>query len=213
MIIGHVYPEHVVPPGALVVEQKYCEVCGRPFVRRFAPTELVERKECYSLYDDVADYVVYRRADHGQRYCGGCRSRALEPDVEAQDKYKAQMPGTENQMRHALHLPKYERPMGRETQAHANTQLVQRRVRRPRAEMMAEVAVWKARIIEAFTTKGQLTTEDMQALIPRCFTPVDAYMRVVGAGFKLRVVGCEKAAPGCKGRGPRIYELCTSTVQ
>jgi hypothetical protein len=33
-VIGNVYSEHVVPPGAVIVFLKYCESCGVLFQRR-----------------------------------------------------------------------------------------------------------------------------------------------------------------------------------
>jgi hypothetical protein len=120
----YLYPEFSLPPSliAFAVEMKYCEQCGRPFSRKFAPTEPEVRKE-----QDVLDsyrfstflakgkrfrlsdkqFTVIRRRDHGVRYCSKCRFAPI-PDIAAQEDYKAQLPGTQNQMKHSMRLPKYD---------------------------------------------------------------------------------------------------------
>jgi len=108
------YSEHAVPPGALVVERKYCEICGRSFSRRFAATEVYAEyivEFAVMLHKPPLEVRTTLRKDHGERFCGSCKARQLMPDVEAQLKYLIQLPGTPQQMRHAPHVPKYDKAL------------------------------------------------------------------------------------------------------
>jgi hypothetical protein len=109
----YLYPEFSLPPSliAFAVEMKYCEQCGRPFSRKFAPTEpyKIERRHRHynSVLTDEVEHPSELRRDHGDRYCSKCRFAPL-PDIAAQESYKAQLPGTPNQMKHSMRLPKYD---------------------------------------------------------------------------------------------------------
>jgi hypothetical protein len=101
----------VIPVGALIVEPKYCENCGRPFFRKQSATvpRLVPYLSDGRGFAHVDQSFSELRADHGARYCKPCMSRHLMPDVESQEEYRAQMPGSDEQMSHRhLHLPRYD---------------------------------------------------------------------------------------------------------
>jgi hypothetical protein len=116
--IGIVYPEFLLPPSmiAILVEMKYCEQCGRPFSRKFAPTEPEVRKERlesqWGWTRNVSSGTItrIRRRDHGEHYCSTCRFLPV-PDIAAQEAYKAQLPGTPNQMKHSMRLPRYDQSL------------------------------------------------------------------------------------------------------
>lgn len=200
MIIGHVYAEHAIPEGCAAFEQKYCEVCGRPFTRLFAPTVPLETVS-YSHHGVVGESAL--RKDHGQRFCKGCRGRHLQPDIEAQEKYMAQLPGTAQQMRHAPHLPKYDHtlePVGCETSAHKVSAIPVRR-RKSRVDYD-----WRSLVRAAFSAKPRMTAEDICEIMPDVYTPQQAYQRCWAGGVKLRVVA-HIHREGVRGSGPAVYEL------
>lgn len=112
--IGSMYSEHAVPPGAQVRELKCCELCGKSFARKFAATEVYATYvACFTVMPSKPPLEVTAtlRKDRGERFCGGCKSRKLMPDVEAQIKYLIQLPGTTQQMKHAPREPKYDRSL------------------------------------------------------------------------------------------------------
>jgi|HubBroStandDraft_4_1064222.scaffolds.fasta_scaffold00021_65 hypothetical protein len=157
-----------VPENAKVVELKYCELCGRSFPRKFAPTEVFEIRK--TRYYSVAGYSDERpaelRRDKGQRLCSTCaRQPSLELNAEEllreQEAYRQQMPGTEIQMRHALHLPKY--------RTQTSVQVIPRKKRKWR-----DCSTWTQLIFEAFAKKPELTMVEICDALPGCLTPVEA---------------------------------------
>lgn len=99
-----------VPAGAKVMELKYCEVCGKCFARPLSATEVyaVELRQVYSSVMGVGEKTAELRKDHGERFCSGCRGAALLPDIAAQEKYKALLPGTRRQLGRSTGLPKFD---------------------------------------------------------------------------------------------------------
>jgi DNA-binding CsgD family transcriptional regulator len=107
----YLYPVVVPPPGALMMELRYCQTCGRPFFRQFAATEIYEEHVVsFTVLAGRAplEFRATLRKDHGERFCRGCKGRRLLPDIAAQIAYLEQMPGTDRQMQHATRLPKYD---------------------------------------------------------------------------------------------------------
>ena len=103
-------PQPPLPPDIPKHELKYCETCGRPFARLFAPTFEVEQLEFDGVYTSHYDSgtISKRRRDHGQRYCKKCLFNPV-PNLKAQEDYRSQFPGTESQMDHrSIHLPRYD---------------------------------------------------------------------------------------------------------
>ena len=194
-----VYPVVAIPPGAIIAEFKYCECCGCPFVRKFAPTQpyVTKTTRIYSVALTI-EFDSELRKDHGDRYCAKCRSRSLLPDTKAQEEYKSQMPGTEIQMRHAMHLPRYDTSI----------------FVRDRRELDAKRApkLRREAVVKAFADKGTLTAEEMQELIPGCLTPALARMRVsASSDIKIRSVG-RLASSTERGRGPAVYVLVSAKL-
>lgn len=112
--------DHAVPPGASVVEQKYCENCSATFTRPRPPfRRFVVKNDDHFLSgiktaksrgnlirfagSEEDQSVIY--VDTGQRYCQRCRRNALQPVNDL--TYREQLP-REAEMRHAHHLPKYD---------------------------------------------------------------------------------------------------------
>lgn len=205
-----VYPEHRI--AGVVLEFKYCQQCGRPFTRPFAPTEPVVCMESESQahwkwirYTDPVE--VIRRRDRGTKYCKTCAYNPV-PDLAGQEAYKAQLPGTEQQMRHAMHLPKYDAtlvPLGRATQAHQIRNTVQR-VKRI-TEPMESVAAWTQAIYAALAERGRLTMEEICELIPTAYTPLQAYGKIRQHKLRLVPVGKLPRVPGQIGGAVKLYGL------
>jgi hypothetical protein len=202
-----------VPPGAVVMELKTCENCGCAFARRFAPTRVVGRDTVHVNGNQLGglDIEIELRRGQGSRYCKECVGRSLMPNLAEQEEYRDQFPGSESQMDHrSMHLPRYDDSLlppearGKFTQAHkiAGTIGDHRRKRCSAQEMMA----WKQDLVRLFAERGSLSCEDMQGMIPRCYTPKDAYMRVIGAGFKLAFVKYGERISKF-GRPPKIFRL------
>ena len=199
----HIYPPFSLPPDliAITCELKYCELCGCPFMRKFAPTELEERQEASGDGDWKALrksglITVIRRRDHGEKVCRKCRYNPV-PDIAAQEEYKAQLPGTPNQMRHSAHLPKYD------------TSLIPPESDWQKTRRLAKE--WRTAVLAAFQAKGELTAEQMQNCIPGCLTPRIAIIRVraaekFGTFPAIKTVRFLPSVTG-KGRGPGIYRL------
>lgn len=108
--LGSSLAEASVPPGAIVMELKYCEICGVQFVRPFAPTEVYETR--HERYWSVAGYSDERpaelRKDHGRRFCDDCFARGLEPDVKSQERYKTGLPNAREERRNRVYsMPDY----------------------------------------------------------------------------------------------------------
>jgi hypothetical protein len=164
-----------VPENAKVVELKYCEICGRSFPRKFTPTEVFEiRKTRYWSCAGVSDErPAELRRDKGQRLCFTCaRQPSLELNAEEllrnQEAYRQQMPGTEIQMRHALHLPKYSAP----NLTHMNPPKGRRR---NVAGNNTDTSQWEPLIYQAFAKTAELTVAQICDLLPGCLTPQQAY--------------------------------------
>lgn len=201
-----VYPEHRI--AGVVLEFKYCQQCGRPFTRPFAPTEPVVCMESESQahwkwirYTDPVE--VIRRRDRGAKYCKACASNPV-PDLVGQAAYMAQLPGTEQQMRHAMHLPKYDTtlvPAGRATQAHQINSTLQRAKRI--TESPESIAAWKQVVYAALAERGRLTMEEICGLIPTAFTSLQAFQKVKYYGLGLVPVGRLPRVPGADRRGSK----------
>jgi hypothetical protein len=226
-LIGIVYPEHRID-GAIVC-LKYCEQCGCPFTRAFAPTEAVETRELEEIWEWadkgahttignmhnrlgkqlVGTRCVTRRRDQGQRYCRRCLREPVEAAIARQENYRAQLPGTEGQMRHSTYLPRYDEslvPVARRTQAHqiSRTPRPATAKRLPRAEMLRQYDEWTALVRASFRERGRLTTGDLQDMIPRAFTLGQVHACMRQAFPALRRVGVT-GAPNQGGQA--IYEL------
>lgn len=177
--IGHIYPDHSVPPGAVLVMFKYCEACGRPFARRLGT----------SIY-----------------VCGGCRhgmimAGHIQPVDDAD--YRAQLPD-ERVQRHAHHLPHYDDSTvitAKRRRQHATATGYG-----SRAAMLEGVRLWKQAVRAEFALRGRLTMEQICDVIPGCLTPASAYARCYAAGFDFVIVGHAPHRGACTGKGPAIYE-------
>lgn len=216
--IGIVYREEL-PKNVIRCESKYCEICGKSFVRPFAPTEPVMREERdpHNVWGRKITYgpayVVERRRDHGQRFCAGCRGRSLEPDTEAQERYKIQLP-TEREARknRAYGMPDYRNlnPVGRATAAHKvnASPILQRRCKRILSQL--ERDKWQA-CVKALLRERPATMEELCELIPNATTPQDASIRLRYAAISLRRVG---NAPRRAENGPYpgLFVLASETI-
>lgn len=200
-------PGQSLPPDCVVLEMKYCELCGCPFSRKFSPTKVVG-EEIVHVYANLfggLDLRVELRRSPGIRYCPHCIGRALLPNIEEQEAYKAQLPGTPNQMRHSTHLPKYDDsllPIARQTRSHSINKKPQPKSSRRRHDPEE----WLPRVKQAFAEKGRLKAEDLVDLIPGCFTPMQAYQRCYFQDLPLKIVAREKIPGIPRGRGKAIYE-------
>ena len=145
-------------------------------------------------------YTVVVRKDHGERFCKRCRSRCLVPDVLSAENYKMQMPGTDKQMRHAIYVPKYDR------QVKSGKKWSNGCEGKTRAQILQEAAAWRTAVREAFAAKGRLTTEELQAIIPCCYSVYNAPTRCREAGLRIKLVSrvCRK---GIRGPGIGVYVL------
>lgn len=204
--------ERFAPSEVVIREVKYCELCGKPFVRKRSgtrPTPVEELEHLPAIgkgRNHVWEYVkvVHElRRDTGAKFCEACCSRMLLPDIEAQERYRAQLP-TEAEQRHSHHLPRYDQsltPMGRVTSAHkVNCSSVRSRRRYTRS------VEWKDSVVTAFRERGRLTSEDLCELIPNCCTPWEATVRVRAAKLAIRLVDRFRR-PGIKGPGLGIFVL------
>ena len=176
--IGQVYGEEL-PPDVSRVELKYCEQCGKPFVRQFAPTQVKEERVYYSEYffKLAKPVMCVRRVESGERYCAKCKYTPA-PELRAeellkdQENYKAQLPGTPNQMRHSMHLVRHEAPVGRATSSHRVNNRAERKTTRTRTD----VTGWAEIIATALEQRTEVTMEELCGLLPRCYTPTQVYV-------------------------------------
>jgi hypothetical protein len=208
-----------VPAGAKIVQMKYCELCGVPFSRSYTPTvpaPITEEEHVQVPSYRHAQWVFKKvkhdlRRDRGERLCRRCHAHpSLELSAEEllkdQEDYKAQLPNLDS-IHVSSHPIHYERLIaGRETSAHRLNGTIIVKTATRRRSTRQEAAAWKARVAEAFRTRGRLTTEEIQNLIPNCFTPAYAYQRCITAGIKLKRVGFVEAQGFC-GLPMRIYVL------
>jgi hypothetical protein len=211
-------PSAPLPADCVVLCLKYCELCGVPFSRKFSPTRVVGHDTVH-LNSSVGgfgglDLEVELRRSSGIRYCKKCVGNALMPNIEEQEAYRAQFPGSESQMDHrALHLPKYDDSLlpaslrGKRTQSHMINATISDYRRKKCSPEQTEA--WKIELRKLFAERGTLSCEDMQGVIPRCYTPKDAYARVYAAGFKLEFVKYGERLSRF-GRPPKIYRLAES---
>lgn len=201
------FAECQLPEGATLCQLKYCENCGRSFARPASGTVAYETRmeRLYSVAGYSDERPAELRRDHGERYCHKCRHRQLEPDIKAQEQYKAQLPN-EREAKHdrVYQMPRYDKPVGGNTQSHAiaKTAAPARRKRSTHAEIL----VIAAAVTQAFVERGQMTMVDVQDYIPNCWTPQDAHIWCNGHGIKLNRVGWERTE-GIRGPGLGIYEL------
>jgi hypothetical protein len=159
------------------------------------------------------EYTVIRRRDHGERFCRDCRSRQLQPDVKAQEQYKAQLPD-ERQAKHnrVYQMPRYDKPpVGRQTQAHAISQTNPDRPHRKRCSR-EELRIWKTNVRLALQRPEGATLEQLCDLVPNCWTPVLAYARIVGVGINLVRIG-DGPRRSSYGKPPALYALAPETIQ
>lgn len=185
-----------VPAGAVVCEFKYCEVCGRPFVREFAPTvPFVQREQDASSWGRKVFYsqpvTRERRRDHGARFCKGCRGRHLEPDVAAQEAYREQLPNDrETKKRRVYQMPDYRslNPVGRATASHKMTEASAPPRRGKRHLSQLERDKWQA-CVKALLRERPATLEELCELIPNAATPQEAAIRLRYAAIRLSRVG------------------------
>jgi hypothetical protein len=189
-----------VPEGAQIVEMKYCELCGRSFPRRWQDYEFIELKLKRDYrYPGTGGQVRIKR-DTGERICRGCASKPL-PELRAeellkdQENYKDQLPDL-NKLHRSVHPIRYDRRI-------AN---LSARVGRSK-NTREEIETWHKAVRDKFAaSKEPLTLEQVYELIPNCFSPTEAYMRLRWNKFSLRKVGSLKSKTG-EGQGPRLYLL------
>jgi hypothetical protein len=202
--IGQVYREEL-PPNVSRVELKYCEQCGKPFVRQFAPTQVKEERVYYSEYffKLAKPVLVARRVESGERYCAKCKY-APAPELRAekllkdQENYKAQLPGTPNQMRHSMHLVRHDESLKpKKPYLHKGKSM---------AEIREVTRAWHNAVIGEFAKKGKLNAEELQALIPGCWRLFDAVNRCRMGGINIKRVAWFRRE-GVRGCGMGVYAL------
>lgn len=164
---------HQVPLGSLVLEMKLCENCSCPFVRARKSTVPFEAR---TIYDDMERL----RRDINVRYCKRCQWKALTP-VDLSE-YKEQFPGTENQMRHSIHLPKYD-------------------MRSPVIERRG----WVARVVAAIELDGPLSIEKIGMIADMKTTSVRASVK--HHRYTLLPVASLYPRKSCMGPALKLYVL------
>lgn len=199
---------------------KYCEICGAPFSRDFVPTvpRFVEELEHVRVTGSGTHYrrefakiQKELRRDVGKRLCRECTTQPApwlraEQLQEKQLSYKDQLPNLD--IIHASSHPvKYDRslsPMGRDTSAHRASQRPQRR--------KVPTGYYKQRKREAlealensFRERGRLSVEDMQGLIPGCFTLNSVICTIRNWQLPLKRVSWYRREGIKKGLGMGVY--------
>jgi hypothetical protein len=199
----YLYPDVSGPLNGDARELKYCELCGKPFVRYPSPTEVKMAAYLTSDWWGGKRGVSEIRVDRGTKLCVSCQERPFTQDARveelarSQEQYREQLPDE----RQATHNRVYQMPDYR----HLNPPR-EPKIHRSSKAHRAEVQSWREKIQNKFRKSGRLTTAELQELIPNCFVPADAYIRCIGAGLKLRRVGYA-SNNGFTGRPPRIYVL------
>lgn len=110
---GLMVADHVAPEDSVILDLKLCENCATPFARRRNGGTQPYTIKDYAVFEKLSRCFgeVTLLRDVGVKYCVRCQAKALAPvDLSA---YKEQLPGTENQMRHAMHLPKYDESLAK----------------------------------------------------------------------------------------------------
>jgi hypothetical protein len=146
MYPGLLVTEHSVPPAALICDLKICENCGVPFMRKqnggTLPFKVKQQSvEGLNCADGLNGSLKELRRDVGVRYCVRCQAKALAP-VDLSE-YKDQLPGTEIQMRHAMHLPKTDESLLKVQQANR--------------KCGRRFGDWRTRLLVAFARRGPLS--------------------------------------------------------
>ena len=173
---GFITADHAPAVNAKLFEMKLCEHCGAAFMRPIAITAPFILK---------SDHSEVRR-DTGIRYCIHCQMRGTSPvDLSS---YKELHPGTEQQMRHALHLPKYDRPKDPQTKT-------------PR-KYTRSYEGWEDKLRVALGS-GPMTRIAIADVIGCSMTAL--YSRLVK--FDLEIVGNVWPRPSCMGVNPKLYQL------
>jgi hypothetical protein len=217
-----------IPLGAVVVEMKYCEFCGRPFARRFSPTMPAPVTELAHVpvagTSSARGHTVWEfvkvahdlRRDRGQRLCWEC-ARKPSPELRAeellseQELYKMQLPDLDS-IHASVHPIRYDRSiMGRETSAHRVQKKTPAKHANPRYagntfERRARAKTTRLTIVSAFKERGRLNTEELQALIPECYALSYVHIRLINIQLRPRLVGYVKK-PGIRGTGMGVYVL------
>ena len=189
--------DNTLPAGFRLMELKYCELCGVPFAREFAPTRVVG-KDTVRLGGSILcwDKEIELRRGQGLRYCRACVGRELTPDLKADEAYRDQFPGSERQMRTRYQGPKYDGTLSpdnrhlnprKEGKAWVGASMADKPKRK--RDVPEEIAAWKAKVMEAFVADGRLTLEQLQDFVPRCYTPTQAYHKLRYFGLRIRRVG------------------------
>lgn len=211
-VVNFISGEHRLPPGATVVEVKYCENCMRAFSRPVALLEprviKLKRPAGYLPSDWEPEITVM--VDTGQRYCGHCRGRMLMPEASEQEQYKEQMPAA-SRMLHSTLLPRYDdslspRQMKLFSKLHsAPAHAIAKRKRR-------DYGAWKYRVSVALRERGPLSLEQIQEIIGCPGSPATAGSLCHNSGLKLQRVGsAPRRVP--YGPAPGLYALRETSVE
>jgi len=190
----YLYPETSGPLNGTARELKYCELCGKSFVRRPSPTVVytLRTQRFWSVCGYSSEFPAELRRDRGEKLCPACVERPFTRDARVEElaasqaRYREQLP-TEREATHrrVYQMPDYESEWRKKRVA---------------------AAEWKEKIRQAFRERGRMTTADLQEFIPQCFVSQDAYLCCKSVGLKLQRIGYVTRT-GFVGRPPRVYVL------
>jgi len=181
----------VVPPGALVLTFKYCELCRELFV-----TDSEEAK--------APGYYVSMQRGAGRRHpivCKRCSTRALDPSFLAEE--------AEEMQRIAREIRSERNAMQKASPLRFPTVQRTESCRRARNKW----AKWRGPLAEAFKSKGELTAREIAALLGVItisgHSAQAAVYRAKYSGFDITVVRREKVAVAGRIRTICYYGLST----
>jgi hypothetical protein len=122
---------------------------------------------------------------------------------EAQERYQDMLPDIEKQ-HFGRHKIRYKSPMGRATASHKTNQMIpasesRRRTAKKREEL-------RHNIMTAFWTREKLTTEEIQALLPRAYSLDAVHAALAALHIDVQRVDFVRT-PGIRGRGIGVYTL------
>jgi hypothetical protein len=188
--IGSLYREHTVPPGMITQELKTCENCSRLFVRPLAERRAIEVKNLF--YAQYEDNVKVLFKDSGERFCGDCKRRLLQPP--AIDEYRAQFPRCGKD---SVHLPHYDNSISP----------VKVKVIVKRGPKNLWLRGWQVLLLDAFEKDGPLSARQIAKIVGSIHSiPSLVVQRVRAEALDLKIVGSVWPRHH-KGRGPsaRLY--------